>query len=209
MGNTCFGSSGLKCNAKCQVNNAHEPDFDQTDIYYSNQGQAGTCARHAVAKAMQREITGYTDNQYRFLTSALVQFLVMSLSQKGADGCYVTDLDGAKGQVIAEGGYVCQVEIGVRESDNGDYAHVAVVHLNNLDLRETWPEGHDCHALFIKERGFHSLTLRNSWGNHLDNLEVAHSKISEFYYVTIRTLIVEGFGDEADIVLCEGGKWQR
>jgi len=209
MGNTCGGmcdTDGLKCNAERPVNNSHEPDFDQDDIYYSNQGQAGTCARHAVAKAMQREITGYTKDEYKFLTSALVQFLVMSLSQKGADGCSPADFDGVKGQVIAEGGRVCEVEIGVQKTDRGNYAHVAVVHLNELGLQETWPEGHDCHALFIEESDHHAATLRNSWGTHLDHLEVAHAMISEFYYVKIRTLILEGFNED-DTVLCEDGKW--
>merc|ERR1711920_1129886 len=51
-------------------------EFSEDDIYYSNQGAAGTCTRHAVAKGIQKEITSRTNNAHKFHTLALVQWLV-------------------------------------------------------------------------------------------------------------------------------------
>ena len=42
--------------AECDHDTSREVEFKEDDPYYSNQGAAGTCTRHAVAKAMQKEI---------------------------------------------------------------------------------------------------------------------------------------------------------
>ena len=71
---------------------AGQPEFKEDEPYYSNQGAAGTCVRHAVAKAIQREITRYTQNKIALHTMTLVQWLVNENPQFGADGCRPCDL---------------------------------------------------------------------------------------------------------------------
>ena len=85
-------------------------EFSEDDIYYSNQGAAGTCTRHAVAKGIQKEITGYTNMQHKFHTLALVQFLVNHV-KNGSNGAYVMDYDGASGQLVGDGGNIYSLEI--------------------------------------------------------------------------------------------------
>ncbi len=126
----------------CDTSKQHE--FSEHDLYYSNQGGAGTCVRHAVAKGMQREITGYTKNKYSFHTSALVGFLV-NAKNFGANGCWPTDYDGVTGQVIGKGGKVFDVGIHIKQVEQGA-GHVFVLELAKL-FKEYEP-GHDLHAVF-------------------------------------------------------------
>jgi len=199
------------CNATCEVDTTANSEFSETDCYYSNQGEAGTCVRHAVAKGMQREIKGYTGLQFH--TSAAVQFLV-NASNKGADGCWPTDFQGTKGQVIGPHGKVYEVDVWVRQCNDFE-GHVWVLELNKL-----WKEyepGHDMHAVFSQYKdvkdGNNIHTLRNSWGHYKEKFKIRHNHpaVHSCYYVKIRSLIKKGFHakGEKDIVYCENGKWNK
>lgn len=43
---------GRICNAEAPRRRPKEPEYKDDDIFYSNQGKAGTCVRHAVAKGI-------------------------------------------------------------------------------------------------------------------------------------------------------------
>ena len=85
-----------------------EEPFTVNDPFFSNQGAAGTCVRHAVAKGVQREITYHTKNNYVFNTAAVVQWLV-DHKHNGAEGAWPQDYSGARGQIIGDDGHVYTV----------------------------------------------------------------------------------------------------
>ena len=93
---------------------------------------------------MQREITGYTKDQYKFHTMALVGFLVNAV-QKGASGAWPLDYDGVSGQVIGQNGNVFDIEIMVKQVELGA-GHVYVIEPNKIWSEYSNSDG--LHAVF-------------------------------------------------------------
>merc|ERR1711976_743648 len=87
-------------------------EFDEDDVFFSNQGAAGTCVRHAVAKGIQSEMIKKTNGRFAFHTGALVQWLV-NHHKRGAGGAFTAAYDKASGQIVGDGGLIFSLEIRV------------------------------------------------------------------------------------------------
>jgi len=195
------------CNAPCLSNTSDQVEFREDDIYFSNQGEAGTCVRHAIAKAMQREITGFTKDKLKFNTSALVGFLVTKLDGNKAKGCWPTDFDGVSGSVLGKRGIIYDVKLRIRKVENGA-GHVQV-----LELAKIYPDyepGHDLHAVFAQYGNSNTHTLRNSWGTHKEWINIPKNKTSTLihssYYVWIMHLEKQNMTGPSQLI-CEKGRW--
>lgn len=100
------------CFTDCPEDTNHEDEFSERDVLYSNQGDAGTCVRHAVAKALQMLIGKHS--KYQFHTMSLVSFLVLK-KPMGPNGMWPTHLDGVKGRVNGRHGMLFDLEFNVEE----------------------------------------------------------------------------------------------
>ena len=187
---------------------AGQPEFKEDEPYYSNQGAAGTCVRHAVAKAIQREITGYTQNKIALHTMTLVQWLVNENPQFGADGCRPCDFDECKGTLVGQGGYIFDVAINIFATENKRSYHVAAVDLG--DCLEGYEPG-ALHAMFCESYDSEGQSeLRNSWGTSHEYITLPDESPAwrGCWYVQVTDFIWRRVEEDGgDVTYCEGGTW--
>ena len=69
---------------------AKDPDFDNYDPLYSNQGDAGTCARHAIAKSLIMHVLHATDQRICLQPASLITALNIKV-KGGAKNINVMD----------------------------------------------------------------------------------------------------------------------
>jgi hypothetical protein len=192
----------------------HEEFGDEDDPYWSNQGESGTCARHALAKGIYREISGYTKNHVTCRISNLVTMLLTTNQAPGGGGAAVTAWNDLVGSFADLRGRVYDIsfrvrEVPLREGQRG-------VHIACIDLHHIWRQypPRSLHAMFVLYADGHSLTLKNSWGNEnqkvkLDFDQFARDPYAKGYYLQVRHLVRRDFinGRNYEIRLAGDGQW--
>jgi len=184
-----------------------QPEFIEDQPFYSNQGAAGTCVRHAVAKAVQREIIEHTDNRIALHTMSLVQWLVDENPQFGANGCWPDDFHSCAGTLIGQGGYIYDVTINILATEDRARSRVGVIDLG--DCLEGYEPG-ALHALFCESNDGVLTNLRNSWGTSHEYIELEDESPAwrGRFDVTVTDFVWRNGGDAGeDITFCAGGEW--
>lgn len=86
--------NGCQDNAVCRLPAKYqEPEFYSYDPYYSNQVKPGTCVKHAIAKAIYREINFKTEIKINISISNIITGLN---AHSYHEGDWVTDWDGVR-----------------------------------------------------------------------------------------------------------------
>lgn len=188
-----------------------------TDPYYSNQGEAGTCVRHAIAKAIIREISGYTDHVIKFNVICLAQLLNFARRDLGAGGAHPEDFHMVDILASSLDGHCYDLKIevqGVPLNRSGGY------HVVCLDLRQFLPSFRNraepqLHAMFCLSRNADGSTifLKNSWGHQNELLSIdtdvaARTPYSKAYYVRIVHFERHDYRHYPRHVFASSGEWK-
>jgi hypothetical protein len=198
----------------CAVENteeepAYKPD---TEPYYSNQKKAGTCVRHALAKGIFKEISGYLGDNVRIDIRGVVITLINMRPQYGGGGASPSHWDGAEGVVLCRDELPYLIKVKVFETpinDSGSY------HVISLDLTH-FIDGYrpsSWHAMFVENRSQNgTLFLRNSWGHVNKILKVNPRRLAmtgaRAYYVRVVRFERLRGASIGQIVLCNNGVWK-
>jgi len=120
---------------------------------------------------------------------ALVQWLVNHF-KNGSEGASPEHYDGAKGQLVGDGGHIYTLEITTEQVAPGE-GTVSILELHRF-WDDFWP-GHDWHAMFNQESdGKGGVRLRNSWGHAQEWLDVPADRINDIdssYIIHIKELV--------------------
>lgn len=195
------------CWATCLADTSAEPEFKDDDPYFSNQGEAGTCVRHALAKALNYKFKEFVskkaykedgsllkarcvDPEDSFKTEATVNVLVNGLSKSGAKGCWPEDYDEHGFKLVGRRGKVYELKVSVQKRSGPCQAGDVVV-VKMAELNKRYASGHSLHAVFCQVAEPNRLKLRNSWGSHMEWIPVerGHKAIECFYDVQITDLV--------------------
>jgi hypothetical protein len=149
--------------------------------------------RHAVAKAVQRELE-WTGGKLFISTSNIVTGLLNACSSAGAAGGFVHDLNGKSFRVQGRGGHIYMFELHITMVDNPQKSHVVCV-----DLRFALPEKYgqfkaeQGHAMFCEmhDPQRQEIICRNSWGSKLMHIRIPYRPDYKLYLykVTVKNLI--------------------
>jgi len=177
------------------------------DPYYSAQGQAGTCTRHALAKSIYREVEGWTQGRIHIPISSAVTMLVNQKPELGGRGGWPEEWNGIKGTVVGEGGHIYDLTLRVDHVKPDSVGHIAVV-----DLRSVLPDYKNekeekLHSMFVLFRsGDDEVICQNSWGECDKMIHISKQEATvRFYYVTVTDLIWRGSGKRGDTVIFQNG----
>lgn len=195
------------CWASFPVEASSNPEFGHADPYFSNQGEAGTCVRHALAKALQYRFEKFVSKAaYRkdesplkaccvdpsdsLETLATVSVLVNELSSSGAKGTWPEAYDGKRLKLVGRKGKVYELQVSVKPRQGpcreGDV--VVLAWAKYLGIEQ---DAHSRHALFCQEASSDSIRLRNSWGKHMEwvPIERDHEAVDSTYEVEVTKLV--------------------
>ena len=202
-------------------------DFRFNDQFYSNQGAAGTCARHAVAKAVCAEVLVRSKGKIVLQSRTVTQLLISKHGGLGADGVSPGHLRVRNATLTGHGGHVYEIMFDVMNCRNDKKkAHVACVDLSKfsrtMHIRRSdngqlaYPPKISYHAMYVNKFGKtkHDVgddkrVLRNSWGDDLDHMVIDLKDPSWYdsFYVLVYRLTWKPIGKPA-VVLCDRGRWQ-
>lgn len=188
-----------------------QPEFIEDEPFYSSQGAAGTCVRHAIAKSIQGDVIENSENKIGLHTITLVQWLVDELGKRGAEGSNPMEFDGASGTVVGQGGYIFDLSIKINMAeDKPAKHHVAGIDMGKCDLNISKAYSkHTMHVLFCESCNDGEATLRNSWGRTCEYIKLTddHPAWVACWDVKVQDFTWRGYGERPDIILCQGGKW--
>jgi hypothetical protein len=193
--------------------------YGHIDPYVSNQGSTGTCARHAIAKAIYREFL--QRNLTSFNVEALVNFLLITQPREaGLHGAYQIDWDGIQGICFNNSNDQYEMGLSVKEvdlltSNFGSYDTISV------DMHHYLPAEYNLgsmHAMFVR---FHNpetqeIIAQNSWGAQAHpritiKVATAARQGARVYAVTVRKLVKLVYNQQSrgtnTVFLCDQGVW--
>lgn len=208
----------IGCNVEGPAEATRNPPYVDGDPYYSNQGQAGTCVRHAIAKALYREISGYTErtqNPVYPRTSDLVAMLLNLRPELGANGTWPTIYDDLRGTAADNRGNIYRIHFKVWEQTNARDIERGAFHVICIDLHHLFPNEYDLHswhAMFSQYKTSDGFEFRNSWGRSKERIRLTVDELRRFrarlFYVTVMDCR-RHVTDKHDEVLASGGRWQN
>lgn len=188
-------------NAECLIV-VDEPNYKLEDPYYSNQGGSGTCVRHALAKAIVREITGWTKNHISVDTNSIVTSLLNSRRTLGARGARVLDWNNTSAVVQDQFGHIYEYVLHITTTNNHKASHISCVDLRNILPEYKNKKERQGHAMFNEFQDDNYVICRNSWGSYKEKIKIHKNEPSlDLYYVHVKDLIWKGYQDREDIYI--------
>jgi len=166
--------------------------IDPTDPFYSNQGGAGTCTRHAVAKALLLEVRGYTD--VNFHVDNIVSLLINAV-RAGGDGAWPSSYDNQDIQVDADDGNVYELKWAVKELPREQLLEGWPGHIAVVDLREVMESGYfteeemeeaQKHSMFIRDWDDEHIICQNSWGEKYKKMWIPRDQVEKTWYCSLK-----------------------
>ncbi len=192
-----------QCNAEPQG-----PPFAWRDEepFWSSQGVVGTCTKHTLAKAIYREISGYTNLSVS--TRDLFQVLASSDGDSGPRGANPVDYNG-RGRMVVSGstGRMYEFHIRVKKVDSLERDQYHIVTLDLHYFLDGYGPG-SWHALFNEggngDENNKILTFRNSWGENRSRWPIKVADLvrhgSYGYYVWVTDFKKLAYRSEAEEV---------
>ena len=167
------------------------PDEVEEDIYYSNQGQTGSCVRHALAKAVKRAINLLTHGSVNIPVNNLINMLLTNRADLGEQGAEPEEWDGKKGCVHCTRNYIYQIQLHV-ERRTLDVENADVICVDLHDALPKWKKD-SWHALFSYETVGDLIHLKNSWGTSHTLIKLSRkwfrNNETNMYRVTLSALV--------------------
>ena len=197
--NVYFSSSRLSEDNAGYPFETKECEFKEDDPYYSDQGFAFTCVRHALAKAIYREISGWTKNRINIKVENLVTALLNCRRDRGGRGAYVDDWNNKTLACQGKRGHVYDITLKIETTSKLDASHIVCIDLREyLDFFKNHKERQG-HAMFceFQDPKKKEVILRNSWGSKdkYINVKFNASNVTA-YYVHVKDLVWRGVDSE-------------
>eukprot|EP00475_Leptophrys_vorax_P045272 TRINITY_DN9333_c0_g1_i2.p1 TRINITY_DN9333_c0_g1~~TRINITY_DN9333_c0_g1_i2.p1 ORF type:complete len:272 (-),score=62.94 TRINITY_DN9333_c0_g1_i2:167-982(-) len=192
------------------------------ELYYSNQGNAGTCSRHALAKAICREISTRTKDKLVVSIESLVGVLIQVVKGEGAaKGAHPIAWNGVSVIVHGCDNNLYEATVGVQKAE---FNRECCFNIVCGDLRLLLPREYGSrkepalHALFCSSFiDNKKVVLQNSWGNlHKQiTMDIDYYKSLDKYVIAYNVEVVKftkcSADTQEDVVIkaAEDAKWSN